>query len=449
MNNKEIVWRKQKLEHKKTLLRSGQLNAFREMLTDELINEMCLESTYDYRDRQFTPVVTVFHMIGAGIHREGSFQSAWHMAGQSGASGTLAKSRKRLPLEVWERLDQKIVDQIESEASEENKWKGHRMIGVDGTCISMPDELELAEYFGRANTRHGRSRFPLARMTLVFDLKTLVTIAHKTGPYQTGETELLRQNFMKLRAGDVMVGDRHYAGSNLYWEYQRAGIHFITRSHQALNVHRLKVIKVFRTGDQLVQLPIHEMSRKKNPELPPTIVIRLIQTNVKIKGREENFWIATSLLDPVKYPAHEIQDWLKQRWKVETLIEELKVWVGADVLRSKTVQGALKEIHARVIGLNLTHGLILRAARKHHKRPSRLSVSAALRLAISYSLKMSTSPVWQLPHLYDELITNIASAKVPDRPGRMEPRMIKRETKYYPALKISRTEWRVSQGLAA
>ncbi len=93
MNNKEIVWRKQKLEGKKALLRSGQLNAFREMLTDELINEMCLESTYDYRDRQFTPVVTVFHMIGAGIHREGSYQSAWHMAGQSGASGTLAKSR--------------------------------------------------------------------------------------------------------------------------------------------------------------------------------------------------------------------------------------------------------------------------------------------------------------------------------------------------------------------
>ncbi len=149
----------------------------------------------------------------------------------------------------------------------------------------------------------------------------------------------------------------------------------------------------------------------------------------------------------MKYPAHEIQGWLKERWKVETLIEELKVWVGADVLRSKTVKGVLKEIHARVIGLNLTHGLILRAARKHHKKPRGLSVSAALRLAIAYSLKMSTSPVWQLPHLYDELIANIASSKVPDRTGRMEPRMIKRETKYYPALKISRSQWRASQGL--
>ncbi len=449
MNNKQIVWRKQKLEQEKKKLRSGQLNAFRELLPDETICEMCRESDYDFRDRRFTPVVTVFHMISAGIHREGSFQSAWHMAGQSGASGSLAKSRKRLPLEVWKKLDEWIVDQIQEETTPKDRWKGHRMVGVDGTCVSMPDEPELAEYFGRANTNHGESRFPLARATLVFDLKTFVTVDHETGPYQTGETDLLRQILPKLNSGDIMVADRHYAGAKLYWEYQNAGVHFITRAHQALNVDRLKVIEVLGPGDKLIQLPIHEMYRKENPELPQSIVIRLIQSSVKIQGKRETFWIATSLLDSVKYPAQEIQGWLKQRWKAETLIEELKVWVGADVLRSKTVKGVLKEIHARVIGLNLTHWLILRAARKHHEKASRLSVSAALRLAASYSLKMSTAPVWQLPQLYDELLENIVSSKIPNRPDRVEPRMIKRETKYYPALKISRREWRNLHALAA
>lgn len=134
---------------------------------------------------------------------------------------------------------------------------------------------------------------------------------------------------------------------------------------------------------------------------------------------------------------------------METLIEELKIWVSADILRSKTVEGIFKEIHARVIGLNLTHWLILRAARKHRKEVSRLSVSAALRLTTTYSLKMSAAPVWQLPHLYDELLEHIASSAVPNRPDRIEPRMIKRETKYYPALKISRQEWRDLYALAA
>lgn len=442
MNNKEIVWRKQKLEQEKKKLQSGQLNAFRELLPDETIRQVCEESEYDFRERRLTPVVTVFHMISAGISREGSFQSAWHLAGQSGGSGSLAKGRKRLPLGVWERLDQWIVDQIEQEATAKDWWKGHRMVGADGTCVSMSAEAPLVEYFGRANTYHGESRFPVGRTTLVFDLKTLVTIGHETGPYQKGETDLLRQILSRLSLGDVMVADRHYAGANLYWEYREAGVHFITRAHHVLKVEDLRVVEALGSGDRLVWLPIHETYRRKNPALPSGIVVRMIRTEARVQGKREIFWIVTSLLDPVKYPACEIQGWLKERWKVETLIEELKVWVGADILRSKSVEGVFKEIHARVMGLNLTHWLILRAARKHDKEASRLSVSAALRLATTYSLKMSTAPGWQLPPLYDELLGHIAASEVPERPGRIEPRMIKREMKHYPALKISRREWR-------
>lgn len=449
MNNKEIVWRKQKLEQEKNKLERGQLNAFRELLPDGVIRKICEECEYDFRERRLTPVVTVFHMISAGISREGSFQSAWHLAGQSGGSGTLAKSRKRLPREVWQKLDAQVVNQIQEETTPKDRWKGHRMVGVDGTCVSMPDEAELAEYFGRANTCHGESRFPLARTTLVFDLKTLVTIGHETGPYETGETDLLRQMLPTLKSGDVMVADRHYAGANLYWEYLDAGVHFITRIHQALAIDRLEVVKSFGSDDKLVKLPVHSHHRQENPRLPESIVIRLIRVSTKIQGKQETFWIATSLLNPVKYPAREIQGWLKKRWKVETLIEELKIWVSADILRSKTAEGIFKEIHARVIGLNLTHWLILRAARKHRKEVSRLSVSAALRLTTTYSLKMSAAPVWQLPHLYDELLEHIASSVVPNRPDRIEPRMIKRETKHYPALKISRQEWRDLYALAA
>jgi thymidylate synthase ThyX len=133
---------------------------------------------------------------------------------------------------------------------------------------------------------------------------------------------------------------------------------------------------------------------------------------------------------------------LKKRWKVETLIEELKVWLSADVLRSKTPEGIYKELYARIIGLNLIHWLILKSAQKHTREPERMSLSAALRLAIAYSLKMSVAPPWLLPSLYETLLDHIAFSTVPCRPDRIEPRMIKRERKHYPKLKISRAEWR-------
>lgn len=97
---------------------------------------------------------------------------------------------------------------------------------------------------------------------------------------------------------------------------------------------------------------------------------------------------------------------------------------------------------ARMVASNLIHWLILEAAKKHRKDPKRMSPAATLRLTTAYSLKMSTSPAWRLGSLYEELLEKIACSLVPYRPDRIEPRMIKRETKHYPKLKISRSAWK-------
>lgn len=449
MDNKTIEWRKRKLEQNREQLESGQLNAVRELLPNEIILRICEDCKYYFRTRLLTPLVVVFHMIGAGISREGSFRSAWHLNGQVGKSGSLAKARKRLPLEVWEGIHGWMMEQIEIESSAEERWRGHRVIGIDGTCVSMGDEAELFEHFGRRAGNHGFARFPLARVLVSFNLKTLIQLGQEVGAYTIGEKSLLRQHFSKLRAGDVLVLDRHYAGANLYADYRRAGLQFITRIHQNLRLEKLKVVAQFSKNDVIVEMPINPQCRREDPSLPEFVRVRIIQAKARAQRQKETIWIATSLLDPEQYPADEIRGWYKKRWKVEGLIEELKIWLGADVLRSKTVQGVLKELYARMVGLNLIHWLILKAARKHDKSAERLSMSAALRLTAAQSLKMSTAPIWQLPSLFEDLLDRIAFSIVPYRPDRIEPRMIRRETKHYNMLKISRAEWKSLYAIAA
>lgn len=449
MNNKDIEWRRKKLKAQREAIESGQLNAVRGMLSDDVIRKICEDSRYYFRTRLLSPLVIVFHMIAAGISREGSFQSAWHLVGQTGQSGSLAKGRNRLPLEVWEGIDQWMRKEIDAELDGEDRWRGHRMMGIDGTCVSMSDEPKLAEHFGRCNTKHGESRFPLGRMILAFNLKSLILTGHRLGPYRWDETELLKSMIgQELQAGDILIGDRHFTGANLYREYQAAGLGFITRAHQCLSVEDLKVVHRWTAQDRLMEMQISPQYRKVNPELPEKIVVRGIQMTARIEGRKETFWVVTSLLNAELYPAQEICGWLKKRWKVEGLIGEFKIWLGADVLRSKTVQGIFKEVYARIIGLNLIHWLILKAARKHDREVDRLSVSATLRLAAAQSLKMSTAPAWQLPLLFEDLLERIANSRIPYRPNRLEPRMIKREQKEYPALKITRSEWRNLNALA-
>jgi len=447
MNNRDIEWRGKKLEQFRGEIESGQLNALRELLPDEVVRQICEECGYYFRTRLLTPLATIFHMLTAGISREGSFQSAWHMSGQVGRSGVLSDARQRLPLEVWTGLHDWMNREIERESSEQERWRGHRMIGLDGTLVSMSDGTELADHFGRWGSKHGASRFPQARIVVAFNLKSLVNIAHETGRCRSSEKELGREVLKRLSPGDVAVFDRLYSGANLYAEYQRAGIEFIGRAHACLKVEWLKTIESFSSEDKTVEVPIAPRYLREDPGLPKTIEVRMIKTTAKIEGRRESFWVATSLLDPKKYPAAEIVSWQKKRWKIETLIEEMKIWLGTDILRSKTVEGIYKEIYARIMGLNLIHWLILKAAGKHRQEPDRLSVSSALRLAASYSLKMSTAPAWQLPSLYEQLLERIAKARVIYRPDRLEPRMKKREPRNYPRLRITRSEWRLANAM--
>jgi hypothetical protein len=85
---------------------------------------------------------------------------------------------------------------------------------------------------------------------------------------------------------------------------------------------------------------------------------------------------------------------------------------------------------------------MMRAAASHGKEPTRLSFSAALRLVVSTSLRMSAAPVREIRALYDMMIEAIAAAEAPERPGRTEPRALTRERKHYPHLRVSRAEWR-------
>jgi len=447
INIKNINKKKKKLQQVREELETSQMNAIRELITKEKIEQICEKSDYYYRRRKITPIVTLLHMIGAAISRERSFQSAWHNSGQIAGVDIICKARQRMPEKVWMGVDRWIEDEIEKEFGEQAKWRGHRLVGVDGTCVSMSDETELEEEFGKCGSKRGESRFPIARVVFSFTLKTQITLNHRIGTYKKSEQELFRGMLSDMKTGDLVICDRHFAGANLYVEYKRARLEFITPTHQRLNVDKLKRIKEYSEGDIVVKLPITPKHRRDDSSLPENIAVRLIEVKAKIRGKKKVFWLVTSLLDSKKYPAHEIKDLYKKRWKVEILIEEIKIWLGSDVLRSKTASGIYKELYARIIAGNLIHWLILKAAKKYKKDPGRISTTAATRLINCYTWKMSEASDERIEFLYEELLNKIASAIIPYRPNRLEPRLKRRDQKHYSILHTSRAQWRKDNGI--
>jgi len=153
-------------------------------------------------------------------------------------------------------------------------------------------------------------------------------------------------------------------------------------------------------------------------------------------------WFVTSLLDPAAYPAKEIVELYARRRRIETLLGQFKVRLSADVLRSKTPDGVLKELAARMVALNVVRAIMLEAAAAHGQDPLTLSFAHALRAVLAFAPALATAPAWKLPAIYEAMLSEIAARRVPLRPGRLEPRAVRREKKHYPRLRVTREQWR-------
>jgi len=157
--------------------------------------------------------------------------------------------------------------------------------------------------------------------------------------------------------------------------------------------------------------------------LPETIDVREIKRTVILAtGRRQAIVLVTTLLDDENYPAEELVELLKGRWQVEVKLRHLKTTMKMDILRSPTAAGIEKELWMFLIVYNLVRLIVLEAAERQHVAAGRISFADALYWVRHGDLSL------EMPELL----------LVPLRPGRVEPRVLKRRTMEYPLMKKPR-----------
>jgi IS4 transposase len=453
MSNKSIVKVPVKTSQFPASLESVPLNSIRKILPDKTIHDACHQVNYNYRNRFITPVVTVLHVILAAIWPEESFNASWQllwlsfaancpsMAGKSPSRGTISNARKRLPLEAWNKIAVWLSEQGQAYSDKFDQWRGHRIVAVDGTCMTVPNTKELCDTFGLHKGNTGPRLYPLIRMVCLSVVETMIVIDNRIGSYKTDENTLLKPMLKTLRKGDILLADRHFAGSNLYWSYMQNGLEYLTWVHQRLIVSRLKRMWSYGQNDFVAKLKISDVYQRENPEMPKYILARFIQVETRIRGKYQRIWLVTSLLDD-KYPACEIAKLYLKRWSIETLFRQFKIDLSADILRSKSSTAIYKEIAARICAINIIHTIMLQAAIANKVDVSRISFIHTVRAIIAFAPVLAMQPVSRLPGIYRAMLCEIASHLVPLRPGRLEPRKLAHDPRNYPKLKTTRAQWR-------
>jgi hypothetical protein len=432
---------------------------FGDVLTAEQVERALRDEQGAWRDRLFSPALTLWAFLSQALSPDGSCRAAvarvvaWltrqGRAPCAAGTGAYCKARQRLPEGCLRRLTHETGRALHRQVPEDWRWHGRRVQVADGSTLSMPDTEANQEAYPQHNAQQPGLGFPLLRIVLIFCLASGAVQEAMIGRYQgkkSGENSLLRQMREGLAPGDVLPADCYFA-SYFDLNHQRTrGVDVVVRMHQRRRVD-------FRRGRRLGPADhVVAWTRPQRPDwmdaeayaqVPETMAMREVRVRVRCKGfRMRVYVVATTLLDAAEYPAEELAELYRARWQAELHLRSLKVVLAMDVLRGLTPEMVRKEVWVHLLAYNLLRTVLAQAAREHGLAPWQISFKATLQMVLAFAETLAGAPMARLPELYASLLLAVASHRVGDRPDRVEPRKRKRRPKHYPILTQPRKQAR-------
>jgi putative transposase len=359
------------------------------------------------------------------------------LAAPSSNTGAFCKARNKLSADFLRELALTVSRVLEEEAPARWRWRGRRVILIDGTTIDAPDtSANQAEY-----PQHGQQQpglgFPVLRMVVLLGLATASLLACAFGRYEgedTGETALLRVVLDELQEGDILVADRYYCTWWLLALTQQRGILVCFRLCAARK-EEFPRGNSGNAGDYQTAWPKPKrpdwMDQKTYDSLPASLSVRIIDYAVPVPGfRPSRIKVATTMLCGKTFPAEDVADLYHKRWHVEVDIRTIKQTMKMEELSCLKPEMLRAEIWTHWLSYNLARLVAAQAALSKGLQPRQISFSGVRANLESFSqgLVSSTDEKWQTT--VQELWRAITTHVVGDRPGRSEPREKKRREKH-------------------
>jgi hypothetical protein len=362
------------------------------------------------------------------------------------------QARQRVPLSVFKAAFSQVGHRLQEKVQDSYRWCGRRIWMADGSTVSMPDTPELQKAFGQPHGPKPGCGFPMARIVALFAWASGAVLEVAVGPLRKSELPLLYSIWGLLEQGDILLADRFFCTYRTLAELVQRGCDGIFR----LNGSRAKTMD-FRKGRRVSRYErlvtwqrtprgVLRISRRQWRQLPKELTVRVIRFHTQVPGfRSQTILLATTLLDPAAYPLEDMVALYGDRWTVELRLREIKTTLKMDILRCKSVDAVRKEILMHLLAYNLIRALLWQASVAHGRELHRLSFAGTVqRLDVMAPYLWLFAGTRRATSLYSLLLEWIACDRLPYRPGRVEPRAVKRRPKPYDRLDRPRSELRVA-----
>ena len=350
-------------------------------------------------------------------------------------TGDYCVARMKLSEDVLHELSCEVASELEEAADQSWLWKDLSPMLIDGFNFTMPDTLKNQAVYPQSKSQKPGIGFPIARAVAILSLATAAVMNVAIGPYagkETGENAILRSMLSTLSPSNIAVMNRYYCSYMMLALLLNQGTHSCARKHHLRHSD-------FRRGRRLGKYDhIITWTRPPRPkwmseelyaQVPKTLELREIRFNVVLPGRRtRSLDIITTLTDADVYTKQDIADLYGFRWDPELDIRSIKSSLNIGHVRCKSPEMVRRELWTTLLAYNLIRTTVASAAALHDKHPRQISFTSTVQFVLSSWSLIACGSVEKSKLLNFMLhkIKEIAACEVRNRPGRFEPRVLKR-----------------------
>ena len=364
----------------------------------------------------------------------------------SASSSAYCQARSKLEVTSLTKIVLHTGETLQNRG-QDDRWKNRRVVVVDGTGVSMPDTAANQQRWPQPGSQKAGCGFPQARICALFCLTTGALLSHRIGSRKSSELPLLREQWDSFEEGDIFLGDKGFCSYYDVWQFQERGVDSVITLARRTPVKAASAIEVLGPDDLLIHWPKPKWNKRSSyskaewQALPDQLRLRQIKGTVTTPGmRTKSFYIVTTLTDAEAYSAAELADLYYQRWDVELFFRDLKTTMGMDILRCKSPAMVEKEILMHFIAYNAVRSLMVDAAKTIDQLPRKISFKASVQALRQWEpqLNQTGSNDMERRRMMSLLIEAIAATTLYWRPGRREPRCVKRRPKPFALMSAPR-----------
>ena len=262
-----------------------------------------------------------------------------------------SQARHRLKHLGVVELNQKAVVEVCYADGDHRRFRGFRVLGIDGSKVRLPETADITAAFGQI--RYGNQDPEVAGVhtwalaSVLYDVLNRVALDASLGVARAYEVDLGLGHLAHTRPGDLLLTDRNYPAYRWLASAAHAGREFASRCSAKSFATARAMLRGEGPDSQVAVIRPRPGQRRELAALglPATLTVRFVRVTLATGECEV---LVTSLLDEALYPTAMFLELYGLRWGVEGFYGRVKTRLGLENFTGQSAESVRQDFHSTV-----------------------------------------------------------------------------------------------------